>query len=103
MLYNGLKIGVFFKTKTWVDQWFHDFLNSIDNAYVSRYVKNGLYPYMVELRDGTKIIAYKAVDNDSGRGLRVDKAYVEPDISSEIINEIVVPMTRCERIIVEEV
>ena len=75
MLYKGLKIGVFYKDKSWVEKWFNDFINTVDNACILRYVRNGVHPFFIELRDGTKIIAYKI--NDNIKKIDVDKAFFE--------------------------
>lgn len=90
MLYRGCKIGVFFKTKLWAEQWMNDFLNTIDHSCILRFVRNGVHPFMIELKDGTQIIAYQATDN--ARGTVIDKAFVEPTVSSEIINSVIRPL-----------
>ena len=90
MLYRGCKIGVFFKTKLWAEQWMNDFLNTIDHSCILRFVRNGVHPFMIELKDGTQIIAYQATDN--ARVTVIDKAFVEPTVSSEIINSVIRPL-----------
>lgn len=90
MLYRGCKIGVFFKTKLWAEQWMNDFLNTIDHSCILRFVRNGVHPFMIELKDGTRITAYQATDN--ARGTVIDKAFVEPTVSSEIINSVIRPL-----------
>ena len=90
MLYNGLKIGVFYKDKSWAEKWFSDFINKVDNACILRYVRNGVCPFFIELRDGTRITAYQA--NDKVRGTYIDKAFVEPTVGSEIINSVIRPL-----------
>lgn len=90
MLYRGCKIGVFFKTKSWAEKWFNDFINTIDNACILRYVRNGVYPFFIELRDGTRITAYQA--NENARGICIDKAFVEPTVGSEIIDSVIRPL-----------
>lgn len=90
MLYRGCKIGVFFKTKSWAEKWFNDFINTIDNACILRYVRNGTYPFFIELRDGTRITAYQA--NRKARGICIDKAFVEPTVGSEIIDSVIRPL-----------
>ncbi len=87
MLYNGLKIGVFFKTRVWAEKWFEDFLKKIDDRCVLRYVKRGIAPYFIELKDGTRIVAVP-ISTDA-RGCRFDKTYVEPGISVYNINTII--------------
>lgn len=87
MLYNGLKIGVFFKTRVWAEKWFEDFLKKIDDRCVLRYVKGGIEPHFIELKDGTRIVAVPISTN--ARGHRFDKAYVEPGISVYDINTII--------------
>ena len=90
MLYRGCKIGVFFKTKLWAEQWMNDFLNTIDHSCILRFVRNGVHPFMIELKDGTQITAYQATDN--ARGTAIDKAFVEPTVSSEIIDSVIRPL-----------
>lgn len=90
MLYRGCKIGVFFKTKSWVEKWFNDFINTINNDCILRYVRNSAHPLFIELKDGTRITAYKA--NESARGICIDKAFVEPTVGSEIIDSVIRPL-----------
>ena len=90
MLYKGLKIGVFYKNKSWAEKWFSDFINKVDNACILKYVRNCMHPFFIELRDGTRITAYKV--NESARGICIDKAFVEPTISSEIIDSVIRPL-----------
>lgn len=90
MLYKGLKIGVFYKDKSWAEKWFSDFINKVDNACILKYVRNCMHPFFIELRDGTRITAYKA--NESARGICIDKAFVEPTVGSEIIDRVIRPL-----------
>ena len=90
MLYKGLKIGVFYKDKSWAEKWFSDFINKVDNACILKYVRNCTHPFFIELRDGTRITAYKA--NESARGICIDKAFVEPTVGSEIIDSVIRPL-----------
>ena len=90
MKYRGLKIGVFFKNREWVEKWFKDFIDKIDNACILRIVKGGIHVYMIELRDGTRITSYQV--NDNTRGICIDKAFVEPAISEEVINSVIKPL-----------
>lgn len=96
MQYNGLKIGVFFKNKKWVEQWFTDFINKIDHACILKFVKNGTHPFMIELKDGTVIIAYQIPNNI--RGICIDKAFVESTIDNETIRTMIKPLIKytCE-------
>ena len=64
MLYRGLKIGVFYKDKSWAKKWFNDFINTIDNACILRKV----------------------------RGTCIDKAFVEHTVGSEIIDSVIRPL-----------
>ena len=90
MLYKGLKIGVFYKDKSWVEKWFNDFINTVDNACILRYGRNDVHHCFIELRDGTKITSYQA--NESARGIVIDKAFVEPTVDDEIINCVIRPL-----------
>lgn len=92
MLYRGCKIGVFFKTKSWVENWMKDFLDEIDKSCVLRFVRNDFTPFMIELKDGTTIKAYRA--NDSSRGAVIDKAFVEYGIEQDIIETVIKPMIK---------
>ena len=90
MLYKGLKIGVFYEDESWAEKWFSDFINKVDNACILRYVRNRMHPFFIELRDGTRITAYRA--NESARGICIDKAFVEPTVGSEIIDNVIRPL-----------
>lgn len=90
MLYRGCKIGVFFKTKTWAEKWMNDFIDNVDHSCISRFVRNGIHPFMIDLKDGTRIIAIQA--NDGARGTVIDKAFVEPTIEQNIIDNVIKPM-----------
>ena len=100
MLYHGFTIGVFYKSKTWVEKWMDDFLNSIDQSCVLRFVKNGVHPFMIDLKDGTRIIACQV--NENARGRCIDKAYVEPTIDQNIIDYVIRPLLGHSRNIVVE-
>ena len=90
MLYKGLRIGVFYEDKSWAEKWFSDFINKVDNACILKYVRNSMHPFFIELRDGTRITAYKA--NESARGICIDKAFVEPTVGSETIDSVIRPL-----------
>lgn len=100
MLYRGCKIGVFFKTKLWAEQWMNDFLNTIDHSCILRFVRNGVHPFMIELKDGTQITAYQVTDN--ARGTVIDKAFVEPSIDETIIRNVIRPLLGHSQSIVVE-
>lgn len=99
MLYNGFKVGVFYKNISWAKTWFADFLDKVDDACVSRFVKNGVCSFMIQLRDGTTISSYRV--DDSSRGICVDKAFVEPCIDDDTINKIIRPFVKSPSIIKE--
>lgn len=98
MLYSGLKIGIFYKNLSWAEKWMKDFLDKIDQSCVLRFVRNGFTPFMIELKDGTMIKAYRA--NDSSRGAMIDKAFVEYGIGQDIIERVIKPMIK-NNIVVE--
>lgn len=91
MLYKGFNIGVFYSDKSWAEKWFKDFINTIDNACISRYVRSSVYPFFIELKDGTRITAYQA--NEKTRGICIDKAFVEPTVGSEVIDNVIRPLS----------
>lgn len=92
MLYSGLKIGVFYKNLSFAEKWMKDFLDKIDQSCVLRFVRNGLTPFMIELKDGTTIKAYQV--NDSPKGEVIDKAFVEYGIGQDIIERVIEPMIK---------
>ena len=92
MMYRGFKIGVFYKRLSWVEKWMKDFLDNIDQSCVLRLVRNGFTPFMIELKDGTTIKAYRA--NESPRGAVIDKAFVEYGIEQDIIETVIKPMIK---------
>lgn len=98
MLYNGTKIGVFYKSDNWMKGWFDDFLKNIDPACISSISKSSSQ-VRVYLKDGTQIISYPATD--SSRGVALDKAFVEYGVSDEIIERIIKPCLKLSRIIFE--
>lgn len=88
--YTGTRIGVFYKNAEWADKWFEDFINEIDKTCISNYIRNRAGRFIIKLRDGTII---KAISADSkARGNRFDKAFVEPCIEPETINEFIRPL-----------
>lgn len=99
MLYNGFNVGVFFKNRQWVDEWLNSFVNSVDHSCIYRVVKNGLNRFMIELKDGTCIRAFY-IDNVT-RGHKFDKVFVEPCISDDVVNTVIMPLMIYRNIVVE--
>lgn len=100
MLYRGNRIGIFYNDREWAEKWMNDFVDSIDNSCILRFVKRGLLPFMIELKDGTRITAYPA--NHNSRGVVIDKAYIQPNVSQEIIDCLIRPLIgHSQKIIVE--
>ena len=92
MLYKGFNIGVFYSDKSWAEKWFKDFTSTIDNTCISRYARSSIHPFYIELKDGTRITAYRA--NGKMRGICIDRAFVEPTVGSEIIDIVIRPLLR---------
>lgn len=100
MLYRGNRIGIFYNDRKWAEKWMNDFVDSIDPSCILRFVKNGLFPFMIELKDGTRITAYPT--NHNSRGVVIDKAYIQPSVSQEIIDCLIRPLIgHSQKIIVE--
>lgn len=87
MRYNGFKIAVFYRRRSWAEKWFEDFKNEIGTNCMKWIRKN---PLSISLKYGTMITAYNI--ESSCRGYRIDKAYVEPCISDEVIQSVIRPM-----------
>lgn len=91
MEYYGMRIGVFYKDRDWVDKWFSDFLQYYtDKSCIIKVVKNSYNPHAVYLKDGTCIIAYDV--NHMPRGKKFDKVYIEPIVCEDVINMAIRPM-----------
>ena len=87
MRYNGFKIAVFYRRRSWAEKWFEDFKNEIGIDCMKWIRKN---PLSISLKDGTMITAHNIESNY--HGYRIDKAYVEPCISDDVIQAIIRPM-----------
>lgn len=98
MLYSGVRIGVFYKNYKWMNQWFDDFLKKIDPACVSS-ISKASSQVRVYLKDGTSIVSSPA--NNFSKGIALDKAFVEPGVSDEIIERVIRPCVKISRIVIE--
>lgn len=87
MMYNGLKIAVFYRRRSWAEEWFEDFKERFGTDCMKWIRKN---PLCISLRDGTTITACN-IESSCCRH-RIDKAYIEPCISDEEIQAIIRPM-----------
>lgn len=90
MLYDGMRIGVFYESSAWAEKWFEDFFKHIDRTCVFSYIVSYSHPFKIQLKDGTIITAYPA--NEKSRGVVIDKAFVEPTIKNDVINNIIRPL-----------
>ena len=88
MRYTGFKVGVVYIDKWWVDNWFKEF-DAKYRSEVSKYLVSGSEMAIV-LKDGTTIRAIKA--DESSRGMRLDKVYVQYGVPYEAINAYIRPM-----------
>lgn len=99
MKYKGLKIGVFYEDRPWVEYWFREFIKKYGESCISQcaFTKDRLF---LILKDGTQIISCQA--NDHSRGQRFDKVYIEPTISRKVIDGLISPMIFSPQIIIED-
>jgi len=99
MKYKGLKIGVFYEDRPWVEDWFREFIKKVGESCISKcaFTRDKLF---VILKDGTQIISYRVTD--SARGYRFDKAYVQPTIKKDVVSQIIKPMLFSPKIIIED-
>ena len=88
MRYTGFKVGVVYIDKWWVDNWFKEF-DMKHRDEVSRYLVGGPQLAIV-MKDGTTIQAIKA--DESSRGKRLDKVFVQYGVPEEAINTYIRPM-----------
>ena len=88
MRYTGFKVGVVYIDKWWVDNWFKDFYMKHRNE-VSKYLVGGSQLAIV-MKDGTTIQAIKA--DETSRGMRLDKVFVQYGVPEEAINTYIRPM-----------
>ena len=88
MRYTGFKVGVVYIDKWWVDNWFKEF-DTKHRDEVSKYLVGGSQLAIV-MKDGTTIQAIKA--DESSRGKRLDKVFVQYGVPEESINTYIRPM-----------
>lgn len=88
MRYTGFKVGVVYIDKWWVDNWFKEFDMKHRNE-VSKYLIGGSQLAIV-MKDGTTIQAIKA--DESSRGKRLDKVFVQYGVSDYAINDYIRPL-----------
>jgi len=88
MRYTGFKVGVVYIDKWWVDNWFKEF-DTKHRDEVSKYLVGGSQLAIV-MKDGTTIQAIKA--DESSRGKRLDKVFVQYGVPEEAINTYIRPM-----------
>ena len=93
-----MKIGVFYKSYQWENDWFDKLLKQLDQSCVSS-VSKSVTQHRVYLKDWTLIMSCPI--NDSSRGLAFDKVFVEPGISDETIDAIIKPCIKIPRIVIE--
>lgn len=83
-MHKGLNIGLFFIHKSFADNWFKEYIKSIGESNILRYIQNGLTPHMLELKDGTVIRSYNVKTNPIT--CKVDKAYIEYCIDADTVD-----------------
>ena len=88
MRYTGFKVGVVYIDKWWVDNWFKEFAEKNRDS-ISKYIVN-YSDIAIILKDGTTIRAIKA--NESWRGYRLDKVFVQYGVSVDEVNEHIRPL-----------
>ena len=88
MRYTGFKVGVVYIDKWWVDNWFKEFAEKNRDS-ISKYIVN-YSNIAIVLKDGTTIRAIKA--NESCRGYRLDKVFVQYGVSVDEVNEHIRPL-----------
>lgn len=88
MRYTGFKVGVVYIDKWWVDNWFKEF-DMKHRGEVSKYLVGGSQLAIV-MKDGTTIQAIKA--DESSRGKRLDKVFVQYGVSEDAINNYIRPL-----------
>ena len=88
MRYTGFKVGVVYIDKWWVDNWFKEFAEKNRDS-ISKYIVN-YSNIAIVLKDGTTIRAIKA--NESWRGHRLDKVFVQYGVSVDEVNEHIRPL-----------
>ena len=88
MRYTGFRVGVVYIDKWWVDNWFKEF-DMKHRGEVSKYLVGGSQLAIV-MKDGTTIQAIKA--DESSRGERLDKVFVQYGVSDDAINDYIRPL-----------
>ena len=88
MRYTGFRVGVVYIDRWWVENWFKEFAEKNRDS-ISKYIVN-YSDIAIVLKDGTTIRAIKA--NESSRGHRLDKVFVQYGVSVDEVNEYIRPL-----------
>lgn len=88
MRYTGFRVGVVYIDRWWVDSWFKEFYTKYQSAVSKCIVSKS--QLAIVMKDGTTIQAIKA--DESSRGKRLDKVFVQYGVPDEAINTYIRPM-----------
>lgn len=101
MYYIGFKVGVFYKNEEWVQKWFEKLIEYLDDNNCQYTLRKSRYqPFVVTLSDGTCIFSCRAAE--SSRGQALDRAYLQPGIDKDIVDNVIKPTVKTSRIIIED-
>lgn len=82
------KIGIYYKHREWAERVFDEAVSTIPKKAISRIVK-GRYDMFCELHDGSCIKCIAATS--SARACKFDKVLIEPGISKETYEVLIMP------------
>lgn len=90
---NIFLVGIFYKNLYWAEQFIEAYLNNTKENDILRVVKNYIYKYIVDLKDGTRI-ALIDISSEIENDCMFDLSLCEPTIDEEEYKRIVLPITR---------
>lgn len=83
-------VGVWFKNREWIENWFDDFLSKINYDMVHGVIRSKAQPPKIIMKNGNYIRGISA--RESSRGHKTDVAYLEPGIKDlDIFNYVIQP------------
>ena len=111
MKYNGFRVGIFYKSRRWAEDWLSELLEQYHPIIVEyeydtyeEVIDNEVWkifslPNHLKLKGDVKIDILPA--NPNFRGSRYDKVFVENGVDHEFIDSIIMPMLSTPILIVE--
>lgn len=99
MMYKGNRIGVFGNSE-WNQKWVDDFIKEYGDS-IETVRKSGCGHSKIFLKDSSVIET--CTPSENARGHAFDKVYISPVVDAKIIDNIIRPMVKIDRVIIEHI